>query len=423
MKTLILIKLLFLFTVSVFAQLENQEQIPIQKVRYYQDFLTFLGENNASRLDVFVQVPYEEVQFVKTGQGFEAAYAVTVSVFDEEQKNLITEKVWNEKILALSFEVTTSVDNYNLSFRSFNLDPGKYFIKTSIMDKDSKREYKSENLYTIRNLAAFPSISDIMLIADVKMVDGNKKIIPNISRNLVVEKDGLPLFFEVYVDSAADFTFDFIVSDHEMNELYKISNKKSLSAGNNQLFYTLDSLALNLGTHLLTVNMIDSSNSVINTVRKSFISRWIGVPASVTDLDKAVEQMVYIASPDELDIIKNSADNIEKSKSFVDFWKKKDPNPTDEYNPAFEEYYRRVAYSNENFSNYMEGWRSDRGMVLIILGLPNNIDRHPFEYDSKPYEVWQYYELNKRFVFVDNTGFGDYRLVTPLYGDLFRYRY
>jgi GWxTD domain-containing protein len=403
--------------------LENLEEMPVQKVRYYQDFLTFLGEKNASRLDVFVQVPYEEVQFVKTGQGFEAAYSVTVSIFDEDQNNLITEKVWNEKIVALSFDVTVSKDNYNLSFRSFNLAAGKYFVKTSIVDKDSKREFKSENLYTIRDLSLVPSMSDIMFIADIKIVDGNRKIIPNISRNLIVEKEGLPLFFEAYSDSSEEYTFDFIISDNEMKELYSISSKKSLNSGSNQLFYTLDSIALNLGTYLLTVNMLDKDNNIINTVRKSFISRWQGVPASITDLSKAIEQLVYIASPDELELIKNASDNDEKSKNFVEFWKKKDNNPADEYNPAFEEYYRRVAYSNENFSSYMEGWRSDRGMVLIILGLPNNIDRHPFEYDSKPYEVWQYYDLNKRFVFVDNTGFGDYRLITPLYGDLFRYRY
>ncbi len=61
-------------------------------------------------------------------------------------------------------------------------------------------------------------------------------------------------------------------------------------------------------------------------------------------------------------------------------------------------------------------------MVFIILGPPNNVDRHPFEYDSKPYEVWEYYNLSKNFVFVDETGFGDYRLVTPMYGDFYRYR-
>jgi hypothetical protein len=71
----------------------------------------------------------------------------------------------------------------------------------------------------------------------------------------------------------------------------------------------------------------------------------------------------------------------------------------------------------------MEGWRSDRGMVYITLGPPNNIDRHPFDYDAKPYEIWEYYDMNQQFIFVDETGFGDYRLTTPMYGDMYRYRY
>lgn len=423
MKTLILAALFFISSADLFSQLENFDEVPAQRVKYYQDFLTFLEKDSTTRLDVFVQVPYQEVQFVKTGKGFEAAYTVTVSVYDQEKNNLITEKIWNEKIVAMGFDITVSPDNYNLSFRSFTLSPGVYHIKTSILDKDSRREFNSENLYTIRDLKQRPSISDVMIVADIKNVEGSSKMVPNISRNISTDTNGLPMFFEVYTDSAGEYTFDFIVSDKESSELYKMSDKKNLNQGTNQMFFKLDSLALNLGTFLVSINLKAGNENILCTARKTFISRWQGVPASIIDLDKAIDQLVYIASPEELETIKNSKDTMEKTKNFVEFWKKKDANPKDENNPAFEEYYRRVAYSNENFSNYTEGWRSDRGMVLIILGLPNNIDRHPFEYDSKPYEVWQYYDLNKSLVFVDNTGFGDYRLVTPLYGDLFRYRY
>src|SRR3970282_225025 len=118
--------------------------------------------------------------------------------------NLITEKIWNEKIVAIGFDVTVSKDNYNLSFRSFTLAPGIYFIKTSILDKDSRRELSSENLYTIRDLMQQPSISDVMIVADIKNVDGNSKMVPNISRNISTNTDGLPMFFEVYTDSAGE---------------------------------------------------------------------------------------------------------------------------------------------------------------------------------------------------------------------------
>ena len=62
------------------------------------------------------------------------------------------------------------------------------------------------------------------------------------------------------------------------------------------------------------------------------------------------------------------------------------------------------------------------GMVFIVLGMPDNIDRHPFDPDSKPYEIWQYYNLNRSFGFKDTTGFGDYRLMNPLDFDYVRGR-
>jgi hypothetical protein len=78
-----------------------------------------------------------------------------------------------------------------------------------------------------------------------------------------------------------------------------------------------------------------------------------------------------------------------------------------------EEYYARVAYANRNFKQYMEGWKTDRGMVLIRFGSPQNVERHPFNSESKPYEIWYYYDQNREFIFVDETEFGDYRLQYP----------
>jgi len=214
--------------------------------------------------------------------------------------------------------------------------------------------------------------------------------------------------------------------DETENSVYKSTKKVETKNGSNQGFNNIDSLTLNMGKYLLKITMRDSSGQVFDTSIKAFISRWAGVPASLTDLDKAVDQLIYIANPEDLDYIRAADTRLETAKRFIAFWKKQDPNPADEYNPVFKEYFSRVAYANEHFTTYsLEGWRSDRGMVLIILGAPDNIDRHPFEYYAKPYEVWQYYNLNKQFLFVDNSGFGDYRLdpSTPLYGDLYRFRY
>jgi hypothetical protein len=86
------------------------------------------------------------------------------------------------------------------------------------------------------------------------------------------------------------------------------------------------------------------------------------------------------------------------------------------------EYYARIKYADKHYSTpYTPGWKTDMGMVYVIFGLPNNIERHPYEMGTKPYEIWDYYDINRQFVFVDDSGFGDYRLVTPIW-DRFNFR-
>lgn len=422
----LLLAFVCIYSFLSFAQTEDESKNLDNKIRYYQDFISFKGNDDKTRLDFFIKVPYNAVQFVKTGQGFEASYTVTVSIFSEDKSKLITEKIWNEKIIAISFELTTSPDNFNLGSRSFELSPGTYSVKTILLDKDSKNEYTAESTVIVKQFDQYPSLSDIMLISGKNVVDGKSKIIPNVSRNLVSDRDPLDMFYEIYSDTNRNLTIDYEIFNESVQQVYTSSQIVKVKSGKNQIFHNLDSLVLDLGKHLLKVSLKDSTQKVIDTSIKSFTSRWVGVPVYITDLDKAIDQMIYLASPEELSYIRDAETRIEKSKRFVAFWKKQDPNPADEYNPVFNEYYSRVAYANQNFTTYsLDGWKSDRGMVFIILGAPDNIDRHPFEYYAKPYEVWQYYNLNKQFIFMDYSGFGDYRLdpSTPLYGDLYRFRY
>jgi GWxTD domain-containing protein len=423
-------KLIFLCSIIIsgitLAQVETYTQKQELIVKYYQDFIGFRGENGNTRLDVFIQVPYNAVQFIKTGQGFEASYSITVSIYDSAKNNLITEKIWNEKIVAISFELTSSPENFNLGHRSFELKPGVYAIETALTDNDSKNQYNSENMYEVKSFNTIPLLSDIMLVAKRTIVEGNSKIIPNVSRNILTDRDNLATFFEVYADTIRSLLVDYLILDESEIEIKKITTQLAVNKGSNQVFNNIDSLTLNLGSYILKISLRDSSGKVFDYSIKSFVSRWYGVPNSITNLNKAVDEMIYIANPDEVTYINAAEDRLEKAKRFVAYWNKYDSNPADPYNPVFNEYYSRVSLANANFTTYsLEGWRSDRGMVFIILGAPDNIERHPFEYYAKPYEIWQYYNLNRSFIFTDHTGFGDYRLSpdTPLYGDLYRFRY
>jgi GWxTD domain-containing protein len=54
-------------------------------------------------------------------------------------------------------------------------------------------------------------------------------------------------------------------------------------------------------------------------------------------------------------------------------------------------YFRRVELANQYFTSYKEGWKTDRGMVYIIFGPPDEVyrfyDREVWDYDNTLYKV------------------------------------
>lgn len=77
---------------------------------------------------------------------------------------------------------------------------------------------------------------------------------------------------------------------------------------------------------------------------------------------------------------------------------------------AIAAYYGRVESANRNFTSYTEGWKSDRGLVHIIFGIPSTIRR-----DDKG-ETWIYGDetnlMSLSFTFVRRKGpFSDNDLV------------
>ncbi|MHC1738481.1 MAG: GWxTD domain-containing protein [Ignavibacteriaceae bacterium] len=417
----------FLFlTVRMFPQIENTgvavEQLYLPIFNYeIVNFPEYASKD--SRLDIFIQVPFSVIKFVKASSGvFKSEYTVTIAIFDEKKEKLLTEKSWTEKVESPDYEQTVSTTSYNLSIRSFILSPASYAINLKVEDKDSRKEYSVDHKTNVNNFNSALSLSDIIFIENKHWSNDIKKIYPNVSRLISNPKAGIPFFFELNSDSVKTVNISYTILTKEEKSIYQVSEERSLVEGINRIFRRIENADFGLGDYFLRLEVTDKLKNSTLIGLKPFYNRLEGIPFVIKDLGKAVEQMVYIASSTELDSMRNAPTDEIRFRLFFEFWKRRDPNVATSENEVFNEYYRRVEHANKNFTHYTEGWRTDMGMVYIILGPPSNIDRHPFEIDSKPYEVWHYYELNRQYVFVDYTGFGDYRLVTPFYGDVNKFR-
>jgi len=124
-----------------------------------------------------------------------------------------------------------------------------------------------------------------------------------------------------------------------------------------------------------------------------------------------------------------SLSNDEERDAFIEqFWRRRNPDPDSPENTYREEIYRRIAYANEHFAAGKPGWMTDRGMIYIKFGPPDDIDSHPSggiyerpmdegggETDTYPFEDWHYRYLegigsNIDIEFVDTCMCGDYHM-------------
>jgi GWxTD domain-containing protein len=141
------------------------------------------------------------------------------------------------------------------------------------------------------------------------------------------------------------------------------------------------------------------------------------------------EVVPYIITPKEKEVFINLPNEVERGKFIEIFWKKRDPNPQTPENEYKLEYYRRIALANKLFTaGGIQGWRTDRGKIYILLGPPKEIQRDlnpssssPMTAFQGPKETWQYWGLpnpnlpyNMEFVFIDKFGTGNYALENSL---------
>ena len=138
----------------------------------------------------------------------------------------------------------------------------------------------------------------------------------------------------------------------------------------------------------------------------------------------------YIITKEEKKAFKALKTDEERENFIENFWRRRDPNPDTEENEYREEYYERIAYSNENFTSGKPGWLTDRGRIYIAWGKPDSVESRPMggAYDrpsyegggtttTYPFEIWFYRNLDGigsgiEIEFVDPTGTGEYRIAT-----------
>jgi GWxTD domain-containing protein len=138
----------------------------------------------------------------------------------------------------------------------------------------------------------------------------------------------------------------------------------------------------------------------------SFSPGWV-----VTNYDAMLDLLRYFGHDNLLARLRG-ASPAERGALWRQFWHATDPDPQTPENEAIDAYLTRVGIANQRFREEGGvGWRTDRGEVYITLGEPDE------SFETSPGQTariirWNYLSLRLTVDFVDETGFGRYR-ITP----------
>ncbi len=391
---------------------------------FYFDAICFKSEfDTLGRVDVFVVVPFQTLTFFRTGDLYSASYNLTISIF--KNNSLVETKTEQRKLFEKDYEITLGSDaSFDYTQNIFFLSPGKYEITVSVLDNFTKKSNEKSRVLTVLNFNDFNfSLSGLMLVSSIEEQVGRYKITPHLLENVGDLSEGFFIFFEAYSKmnlETVDYFYELINSNGEVIERSKKINRNStLSVNRNYIRIILPQNILQGGyiLRLTAMKPLDDENDFNPTEFLAVTERSIKIFRSISgvvisDLNKSIKQLRYVATQEEIDFIEAGGTIAEKQSRFEQFWKKLDPTPNTERNEAYEEYYSRIDYANKNFRSYVEGWRTDKGMVFIIFGKPYNIDRQTPYGDNRVFERWTY-SNNRQFIFIDYNGFGDYKLYQP----------
>ena len=412
-SVIISILLTFFIMGLIFAQISKKDFNRENIAQYGLVSFSRPIKKDSIKVTTFVEIPFSSLQFIKRNSDFIASYSASVMLKDSKEKQLL-KKVWSDSIVVNEYIQTKSKLRTKKHYINFNVGIGKYEITSELYDNDTRKKGSKKKNLNFTKQKKSPSLMEPIIITNLKGewgFDSNEfpilgKKITNIDGGLIVLASGFvtdaPYSIETKILLSDEKILLPIIEDETDNGFFvhmvKIE-KEYLQSFNTKIIFELKQLKAS------------------RKIEKNITIFKPGISGYVKNIENSFRQMKYILSSSERKNAKGKKGK-DLENIFLKYWEKRDPTPGTSLNELMEEYYIRVNYVNDYFNmSWKEGWETDFGMIYILFGPPDEIQRSNINSsNTSTYQVWYYNRINKQFVFKDLNGFGDYRLDRPFIG-------
>ncbi len=392
-----------------------------QDVYFSFDYALFRDQEGQSILEVYYSVPQKWLKYEKASSGFEASVKIDVTILNKFDGTTVASNVYRSPSIVADTANKSSMQNL-VGQVNYLLKPGTYtlIIKGSDFAVEDKNQIFESDFIVDGNSGGLTEISDIELASAIVKSDNTNSIFYKNTLEVIPNPSGLfgsslaemQIYLEFYGLTQANlgdkYSIRYSLMSLNKDTLGYVVKNFVTKAASKADFGKFKVDTLTSGSFLFSAAVIAADGTVKAEKEKKFYvfsntasavelnrpdgfltSEYAAMP--IKQVEDEFEKMQYVLTDKQIDYYGELSTPEDKRKFIYNFWVTKDANPKTPVLETKNAYFKRVNEANQNFEeSFKEGWKSDRGRIYILYGKPDDIERFPFQTETKSYEIWKY---------------------------------
>jgi len=373
------------------------------------DIRWLAGETPESTLaQVALSFANHSLRFRRDGNDFVGSYRVEISFHAASGQTRTFTR--DETVRVRSFQETLRADESVIFQQYLNVPPGVCTFSVVVRDRDGVGASRQEVVDTVPRFDARTLSTPIPVYEGAGRTrrDTVPALVSNPRATLPYGGDTLSFYVEAYGFPAGTRLAGEVEASNGDTLWADTLGLDSGSALAQARFEVLPG-KLPVGQERFRVAPVGGGPSVVAPFLISFSSQWV-----VTNYDQMVSLLRYFPRQDLVAKLRSAPDSL-RAKAWHDFWAASDPVGMTPENEALNDYLTRVQIASQRFNEAADpGWLTDRGEVFITLGDPDEVYDLQSDYSRTGVHGirWVYTDLRLDLLFVDQSGFGRFKL-TP----------
>jgi len=355
-----------------------------------------------------VSLANRALRFRSEGDRWRATYDVALEV--RSGTNLVQEHRTREVVRVLAFRETTRDDESVLFKQVLNLAPGTYDIRLTVRDESATRGSAVEATIGVPQFAN-GSVSSPVPVYEARareQLGAPPDILPTPRSTAVFGRDSVMMIYaEGYGEGASMPVRVMVKSDESNGTLWSDSLELARTGDHFSGTFAVPIPRLGVGVMTLGLNRPGSTDTLRIPIFVAF-----GEDLPVATFTQMLDYLRYYVSSQRIQAMRDAAP-AERAALWSAFLKDTDPVPQTPAHEGLRDYFNRIAQANVRFREEGQaGWLTDRGRVMVALGQPDQILEPTMSDIGQRGRtlVWEYRDHRLQVVFIDQTGFGRWRM-------------